>query len=119
MRFFNKFKEKKNIVSILVLLITGLFLLTGCNIDDAKYETSRDEIIQSPNGKYSITLRYDYVSRPYIFKDNKLIFETHEPGYNETVYFKVKWESENKILLYNDSGSKEKYKNDKYYITID
>ncbi|MBO6194740.1 MAG: hypothetical protein J6O56_00170 [Bacilli bacterium] len=105
------------IVSIFVLLISVLFLLTGCSIKDLKYETSRDEIIKSPNGEYTIILRYDYVSRPYIFKDNKLVFETHESGYNETVYFKVKWVSENKIMLYNDSG-KEKYKNDKYYITI-
>ena len=106
------------IVLILVLLISGLFLLTRCNNEKVKYETSRDEILQSPNGKYSITLRYDNVSRPYIFKDNKLIFETNKPGFNETVYFKVKWESENKILLYIDMDS-EKYKNDKYYISID
>lgn len=102
----------------LVLLISGLFLLMGCNSEKSKYETSRDEILQSPNGEYSITLRYDYVSRPYIFKDNKLIFETNKPGFNETVHFKVKWESENKIMLYIDDNS-EKYKDDKYYITID
>lgn len=106
------------IVSILVLLILGLFLLTGCNNEKVKYETSRDEVIQSPNGKYSITLRYDNASRPYIFKDNKLIFETNKPGFNENVYFKVKWESDNKILLYIDMDS-EKYKNDKYYICFD
>ena len=106
------------IVFILVLLISGLFLLTGCNNKKVKYETSRDEVLQSPNGEYSITLRYDYLSRPYIFKDNKLIFETNKAGFNETVYFKVKWESENEILLYIDIDS-EKYKNDKYYISID
>lgn len=107
-----------HIVSILVLLISGLFILTGCNNEKVKYDTSRDELIQSPNGEYSITLRYDYVSRPYIFKDNKLIFETNKPGFNETVYFKVKWESENEILLYIDMDT-EKYKNDRYNITID
>lgn len=111
---------KKNvyIVAISVLLISGLFLLTGCNTKDLKYETSRDEILQSPNGKYTISLRYDSVSRPYIFKGNKLIFETNKPGFTENVHFKVKWESENKILLYIDDNS-EKYTNDKYYITID
>lgn len=111
-------KKITYIVSILVLLISGLFLLTGCNNEKGKYEISRDEVLQSPNGKYSITLRYDYVSRPYIFKDNKLIFETNKPGFTETVRFKVKWESDNKILLYIDS-SKEKYKDERYYISID
>ena len=106
------------IVSTLILLLSGLFLLTGCNNEKMKFETSRDEVIQSPNGEHSITLRYDYQSRPYIFKDNKLIFETNKPGFNENVYFKVKWKSENKILLYIDMDS-EKYKNDKYYISID
>lgn len=103
-------------VSILVLLILGLVLLIVCNYDKIKYETSRDEIIQSPNGEYSITLRYDYASRPYIFRDNKLIFETNRPGFTETVRFKVKWESDYKILLYIDSG-KEKYKDERYYIS--
>lgn len=105
------------IVLILVLLISGLSLLTGCSNDKIKYETSRDQIFKSPNGKYTITLRYDKMSRPYIFKDNKLIFKTNKPGFNEMVYFKVKWESENEILLYIDMDS-EKYKNDKYYIRI-
>lgn len=105
------------IASIFVLLISVLYILTGCNNEKEKYEVKRDEIIQSPNGEYSITLRYDYESRPYIFKDNKLIFETNKPGFNETVSFKVKWESGNKILLYIDSNL-EKYKNEKYYINI-
>lgn len=104
--------------TILALLIFGLFLLTGCNNEKVKYDTRRDEIIQSPNGEYAITLRYDYSSRPYIFKDNKLIFETNKPGFNETVHFKVKWKSENEILLYIDMNN-EKYNNDEYSITID
>lgn len=111
-------KKIINFLLIFALLISGLFLLTGCNIDDIKYETSRDEIIQSPSGEYSITLRYDYLSRPYIFKDNKLIFETNRPGFNETVYYKVKWESENEIFLYYDLDN-EKYKDDNYHIRID
>jgi len=105
------------IVSILVLLISGLFLLTGCSIKDLKYETSRDKIIYSPSGEYYITLRYDYVSRPYIFKDNKLIFKTNRPGFTETVDFEVEWKSENEIFLYYDLDN-EKYKDDRYNIII-
>jgi len=105
------------IVSILVLLISGLFLLTGCSIKDLKYETSRDKIIYSPSGEYYITLRYDYVSRPYIFKDNKLIFKTNRPGFTETVDFEVEWKSENEIFLYYHLNN-EKYKDDRYNIII-
>ena len=80
-----------------VLCILVLFILTGCTTSEIEYETSRDEVIYSPSGNYSITLRYDYVSRPYIFKDDTLVFETNKLGYNETVYFKVEWKSEDRI----------------------
>lgn len=56
-----------------VLCILVLFVLTGCTTSEIEYETSRDEVIYSPSGNYSITLRYDYVSRPYIFKDDTLV----------------------------------------------
>ena len=68
-----------------MLCILVLFVLTGCTTSEIEYETSRDEVIYSPSGNYSITLRYDYVSRPYIFKDDTLVFETNKPGYNETL----------------------------------
>lgn len=112
--------KKKLIISLIIgiVVIIGVFLLFRTISDNLKYEASRDEVIKSPSGQYSITLRYDYVSRPYIFKDNKLIFETNEGGFNENVFFKVEWQSENEILLYIDMN-KEKYKNDRYYITID
>ena len=101
-----------------VLCILVLFILTGCTTSEIEYETSRDEVIYSPSGNYSITLRYDYVSRPYIFKDDTLVFEKNKPGYNETVYFKVEWKSEDEIFLYIESDN-DKYSNEKYFIKID
>ena len=101
-----------------VLCILVLFILTGCTTSEIEYETSRDEVIYSPSGNYSITLRYDYVSRPYIFKDDTLVFETNKPGCNETVYFKVEWKSEDEIFLYIESDN-DKYSNEKYFIKID
>ena len=101
-----------------VLCILVLFILTGCTTSEIEYETSRDEVIYSPSGNYSITLRYDYVSRPYIFKDDTLVFETNKPWYNETVYFKVEWKSEDEIFLYIESDN-DKYSNEKYFIKID
>ena len=71
-------KKKLVIALIVIILIIGLFLLFRTINDNLKYDTSRDKVIKSPSGKYSITLRYDYVSRPYIFRNNKLIFETNK-----------------------------------------
>ncbi len=111
-------KKKLVVASIVIILIIELFLLFRTINDNLKYDTSRDKVIKSPSGKYSITLRYDYVSRPYIFRNNKLIFETKKGGFNEDVFFKVEWQSENEILLYIDEH-KTKYKDDRYYITIE
>lgn len=111
-------KKKLVIALIVIILIIGLFLLFRTINDNLKYDTSRDKVIKSPSGKYSITLRYDYVSRPYIFRNNKLIFETKKGGFNEDVFFEVEWQSENEILLYIDEH-KTKYKDDRYYITIE
>lgn len=71
-------KKKLVIALIVIILIIELFLLFRTINDNLKYDTSRDKVIKSPSGKYSITLRYDYVSRPYIFLNNKLIFETNK-----------------------------------------
>ena len=118
--------RKKSLIICIWLIIVktlGIFILFGSfiffiiNGDSIKYETSRDKIIYSPSGDYYITLRYDYVSRPYIFKDNKLIFETNRPGFTQTVDFEVEWKSENEILLYYDLDDK-KYKDDIYDIII-
>ena len=68
-------KKKLVVASIVIILIIELFRTIE---DNLKYDTSRDKVIKSPSGKHSITLRYDYVSRPYIFKNNKLIFETNK-----------------------------------------
>ena len=46
------------------------------------------------------------------------IDETNKPGYNETVYFKVEWKSEDEIFLYIESDN-DKYSNEKYFIKID
>lgn len=86
-------------------MIGALFILSGCSINKVKYD--KEEIIRSPNGKYTITLKYDNVSRPYIFKDNKIIFSYDGPGFNETAYWDVEWLSEDKLLLYLKSPQKE------------
>lgn len=107
--------KKSNI--ILILFISSIFLLlSGCS--SIKYETSRDRIIVSPNKSYSLTLRYDNVSRPFIFKDGELIYEYKGSGFTETVYFNIKWISDDEILLYLESPQKEKYSKEEYHIKL-
>ena len=105
---------KKNI--LIIVLCSMLFLLTGC--DDLKFDTNRDRVIESPDKSYSLTLRYDYVSRPFIFKDGELIYEYEGNGFAESVGFEIEWIDDNKILLYLASPQKEKYSKERYIINI-
>ena len=104
-------------VGILLFLGSALFILSGCA--NLKYDTDRDEVIQSPDESYSLTIRYDYVSRPDIYKDGKRIFEYSGSGFMENVYWDIEWVSDNEIMLYIKSPQRKKYNNEKYYITFD
>lgn len=99
-----------------IVLFMSLFIFTAC--DDLEYDTNLDRVINSPDNSYSLTLRYDYVSRPSIFKDGKLIYEYPGSGFTETVGWDIKWVSDDEILLYIASPQKEKYSKEKYYIKI-
>lgn len=59
------------IVIFIILLLLSIFFIK----ENLKYEINRDKTFKSPSGKYQITLRYDYASRPYIFKNKKLIYK--------------------------------------------
>lgn len=112
-------KKNRKIFSLVIICII-LIILIFCFcllIDNIKYEVARDEKINSPNKKYTILLRYDYVSRPYIFKNNKVLFKYNGSGFNEKIEWNIKWLSNNQIMLYYDS-SDDKY-DEVYYITID
>ena len=100
-------------IFIILILLLSIFFIK----ENLKYEVNRDKTFKSPNGKQQITLRYDYASRPYVFKNRKLIYKYDGPGFNETVDWHIKWLSENEILLYYHS-SNEQY-NEEYHIIID
>lgn len=104
--------KKRNIkfLSKIFLLTILIFALKDCS-ENIFFDTARDEIIKSPNGTKSITLRYDYVSRPFIFYKGKEIFSYEAPGFNENAFFEVKWIGENEIRLYNDQYSEEYFIN--------
>lgn len=112
-----KMKKSRRVLVILCIIIV-LATLFGCSVfDNVLYETSRDEVLESPGGEYTLTLRYDYVSRPFIFKENRLIYEYDGPGFNETVSWGIEWVAENEIVLYYDDV-KDEY-DEEYYIVIE
>ena len=110
-------KNKINFVAIVLFLFSMLFVLTGCA--DLVYDTSRDTVIESPDKSYSVTIRYDYVSRPDLYIDGEKIFEYDGSGFMESVGWNIEWLSEKEILLYIQSPQKEKYSKEKYKIVIE
>ena len=68
---------------------------------------------RNPNGTNTITVKYDYLSRPSVYKGNKKIFSYNGPGYMESVYYDVEWVSEDELIL---KATNNKYKNDVYTI---
>lgn len=99
-----------------VLLLFAIFLFRGCRSFGYDFELS----YTSPQGTNTILVKYDFVSRPTIFKQevllDKKIWEYPGSGFMETVIFDVEWLSECQIrFTYDDSW--DEY-DEKYIITI-
>ena len=102
-------------LKLTIILIVGIILFLIAGKDELQYETDRDKKYTSPNGTNTITVKYDYLSRPSVYKGNKKIFSYNGPGYMESVYFDVEWVSEDELIL---KATNNKYKNDVYTIHI-
>ena len=102
-------------LKLTIILIVGIILFLIVGKDELQYETDRDKKYTSPNGTNTITVKYDYLSRPSVYKENKKIFSYNGPGYMESVYFDVEWVSEDELIL---KATNNKYKNDVYTIHI-
>ena len=105
----------KKILVIVFLTMCILPIISACS--DLEYET--EQSFTSPSGKRTVTVKCDYVSRPFVFMDDEMIFETGKSGFAETVGWNVEWISEDEIKLYVVSPQKEKYNKDVYYIRLD
>ena len=110
----NKFIKSKLVVFIASLLVFMITFAASCS--DIEYETTQD--FTSPSGNRTITIKYDYVSRPFVFLDGEMIFETNKPGFMESVGWEVEWISDDEIRLYVASPQRDKYSNDNYYIKL-
>ena len=111
----SKFTRSKVVVVVVFLFVFISAFIGACS--DVEYETT--QVFTSPSGNKEVTVKFDYVSSPYVFYEGEMIFKTDKPGFEETVAWNVEWISEDEIRLYVASPQKEKYSNDNYYIKLD
>lgn len=102
---------KKNITKCLLtsaILLLAILAFQSCA---SLFGYDKEVTYTSPEGTYTIVIKYDYVSRPDVFKKgllwDKMIWDYPNPGFMETVRFDVEWLSENQILLHNDAYDEE------------
>lgn len=88
----------------IIFIMASIFLLSK---DYLFFDVKRDVQSTSPNGSKTITLRYDYVSRPHVFYGDEAIFHYESTGFNETVFFEIEWISENEIRLFSEEFDEE------------
>ncbi len=111
----NKSKLTKFILKLLLYIVLPMYLCTSC-FNFFLYDKGRTEQITSPSGQTTITLKYDWMSRPFVFYKGKKVFEYNGSAFMESVYFKVQWVSETEIILYLDMA---KYKDEYYSIVLE
>ena len=111
---------KKNAIKYFLPLAIVLFVIF-CFQSCASFFDDAEEVYISPAGTYTIVVKYDFVSRPKVFKKgllwDKKIWSYPNSGFMETVHFGVEWLSENQICLYYNDISDDNY-NESYIITI-
>ncbi len=72
--------------------------------------SDRVEKYTSPGGENTITVEYDFVSRPSVFNNGDRIWEYPGSGFNEEVFFEVEWIDDDTLkLIYNDETHNGKY----------
>ena len=106
-------KYKKYIFSTIFIILIGLIILEvkSC-VFKIGYDWGRDQEFSSPSGQITIVLRYDYVSRPFLFYKGKMVFAYDKSGFNETSFFDVEWIAEKEIRLYCEQF------NEEYFISL-
>lgn len=85
--------------SMIILIIILLFGVGRCMFN-MRYDLERSEEFTSPSGQTTLALRYDYVSRPYLFYKGDMVFAYDKAGFAENSFFDVEWMTEKEIRLY-------------------
>ena len=107
-------KKQKRLRIIVFCIASILILLCAVAVCAPRicYDWNRNQAFTSPSGQTTIALRYDYVSRPFLFYKGELIFAYDQAGFAETSFFDVEWITENEIRLYCEQFGEE------YFISI-
>lgn len=88
---------------VIMMMLIPVLLLSGCRGE-------RDEDFISPDGTNTVTVQYDFVSRPSVYYNGQKIFDYGKSGFNEEAFFYVEWLSEDEFLLkYDDPSHAGKY----------
>lgn len=89
----------------LLCMLAFIPVLSGCS-------SGQEQSFTSPSGNIQIIVKYDFVSRPTVYKKsspfNQKIWSYEGSGFTETVYFQEEWISENEFMFRYDD------KNDEY-----
>ena len=99
-------------IFIIVCILMIAFSVRSC-MDTIAYDNELTTQVTSPNGEVTLTLKYDYVSRPFLFHKDELIFSYEYSGFTETVFFEIEWLSEKEIRLYCEQFDEE------YFISLE
>ena len=71
---------------------------------------NRAEKYTSPDGKNTLTVKYDYANRPSVLYNGECIWEYPGSGFNEEVFFDVEWIDDDTVkMIYNDESHNGKY----------
>lgn len=91
--------HRVTITTRIILVIAVMCMLSGCGYQDREYVST------SPDGTNTITIRYDFASRPTLFLNGEKFWEYPNSGFNEEPYFYIEWESEDSFTLKYDNES--------------
>ncbi len=99
--FLSENFSMKRIIALYVLFIIACSLIACSN---------REDKFTSPSGENTITIKYDYASRPSVYYKGDCIWEYPGSGFNEEAIFNVEWIDDDTIkLIYNDETHSGKY----------
>lgn len=83
---------------LIVLSYVIVFNLKSC-IADFGYDTSVTKMFTSEDGQTTVTVKQDFVSRPFVFYDGELVYSYSGSGFMENVFWSVTFVDRDTIIL--------------------
>ncbi len=98
--------KKTLVINIAVIAAVIAFIIANTSL------SGQTDYFSSPNGRTHILVKYDFVSRPTVYKKEGLIFNkklwSYEgAGFTETVWFEPEWISDTEFIFRYDDKNDE------------